>query len=86
MSFAQRIAEGTTRQNIFLVTGGNDSSGRAAWYYVEVDAAQKARFQRSVKSGALNLSEYGTIVRSGYGATPPDTVRQFMKNNYGFEG
>lgn len=85
-SFAQKIATDTQRQNIYLVTGGRDHTGRAAWYYIRVDDHQRARFERVVRSGALTLTEYGTILESGYGDTPPESVRNRMKIEHGFTG
>lgn len=85
-SFAQKITESAKRQNIVLVTGGRDHTGRAAWYYLQVDAHQRARFERVVKSGALTLSEYGTVLLSGYGDAPGADAQSFMRTNYGFEG
>lgn len=85
-SFAQRISHTLACQNIFLVTGGKDSSGVAAWYYVQVESHQKPRFDRAIRSGAMTLTDYGNILRSGYGETPPEHVRADMKQRYGYEG
>ncbi len=69
---------------IYLIRGG-DSTGRAAWYYVEVDREKKAQFEHDAKQGQIQLTEYGKIIISGYGEEPPQSVRKRMKDEYGFE-
>lgn len=86
MSYAQRIDKQTQRQNIYLVTGGRDVSGKPSWYYVQVEPHLKLRFERAIKSGAMNVGEFGRIVESGYGEKPPELTRARMKRDYGFEG
>jgi hypothetical protein len=83
MSFADRVRR-ERANNVFLVRG-NDSTGRAAWYFVLVDPAKRAAFRKAF-SGQLELSAYGRILASGYGADPPDDVRERMKTEYGFAG
>jgi hypothetical protein len=83
MSFADKIRR-ERANNLFLVRG-NDSTGRAAWYFVLVDPAKKAAFHRAA-TGQLELNAYGRIVASGYGTDPPADVRERMKTEYGFAG
>ena len=85
-SFAQKLAADNQRRNIYLVTGGKDHTGRPAWYYVQVESNLKMRFERAVRSGAIGLTEYGAILQSGYGEKPPESMREYMKKEYGFEG
>lgn len=84
-SFAQKL-EQKRPQNIYLVTGGRDHTARPAWYYVQVEPHLKLRFERAIKSGAMNVSEFGRILESGYGEKPPELTRARMKRDYGFEG
>ena len=70
--------------NLFLVRG-NDSTGRAAWYFVLVDPAKRAAFRKAF-SGQVELNAYGRIIASGYGTDPPASVRERMKAEYGFTG
>jgi hypothetical protein len=82
-SYADRVRR-ERGNNVFLVRG-NDSTGRPAWYFVLVDPAKKAAFRKAF-SGQLQLNAYGRILASGYGADPPDDVRERMKTEYGFTG
>ncbi|MFM9890248.1 MAG: hypothetical protein ACKVOE_06365 [Rickettsiales bacterium] len=84
-SFAQKI-EQQRPLNIYLVTGGRDHTGRPAWYYIDVLPHRKLQFERVLRSGAMSLTEYGTILQSGYGTKPPQQTIAFMKQEYGFEG
>lgn len=83
MSFADRVRRERS-DNVFLVRG-NDSTGRAAWYFLLVDPAKKAAFRKAAR-GQLELNAYGRIIASGYGADPPSDVRDRMKTEYGFNG
>lgn len=83
MSFADRVRRERS-DNVFLVRG-NDSTGRAAWYFLLVDPAKKAAFRKAA-TGQLELNAYGRVVASGYGNDPPSDVRERMKTEYGFTG
>ncbi|MBP3959083.1 hypothetical protein J8F10_27885 [Gemmata sp. G18] len=83
MSFADRVRR-ERAGNVFLVRG-NDSTGRAAWYFLLVDPAKRTAFQRA-SAGELELNAYGRIIASGYGAGPPAAVRARMRTEYGFTG
>ena len=95
-SFADKFAKGPAKKsfaeatkssrtsNIFLVTGGQDKSGRDAWYYVLVEPTKVGSFQEKIKSGSINLIDYGEIVDSGFGKYPPENVQQKMKEEYNF--
>ncbi|AMV29540.1 hypothetical protein VT84_34415 [Gemmata sp. SH-PL17] len=83
MSFADRVRR-ERATNVFLVRG-NDSTGRAAWYFLLVDPAKRTAFQRA-SSGELELNAYGRVIASGYGTDPPADVSARMKTEYGFTG
>jgi hypothetical protein len=80
-SYAERVRR-ERGNNVFLVRG-NDSNGRAAWYFVLVDPAKRAAFRKAL-AGQLQLNAFGRIVASGFGADPPADVCERMKTEYGF--
>lgn len=86
LSFAEKVAKSKGAAEVFLVTGGSDNSGRKAWYFIRVDSPKVSAFHRAIKSGNINLDEYGEILDSGYGEQPPESVKQFMRDKYGFNG
>ena len=85
-SFTERIA----RSNPLLATGqiflvrGTDTTGRKAWYYVRVAASRSVAFERLQGSPSLNLGDWGTIARSGYGESPPDEIKAWAEQHLGF--
>lgn len=83
-SFAYKLKQGG--ENIYLVTGGRDNTQRFAWYYVRIDARKKIFFEYAIKSGQIALTDFGDVLRSGYGETPPQEARDYMYQQYGFEG
>jgi hypothetical protein len=64
---------------------GNDSTGRAAWYYLRVEPLKKTVFERESRKGQIQLTDYGTILMSGYGENPPRDVVRLAKEEFGFE-
>ncbi|MDX1975727.1 MAG: hypothetical protein SFT92_08670 [Rickettsiales bacterium] len=84
-SFAQKMAA-PSADDLYLVRGGCDHSGRPAWYFVQVDSPKTQAFLRAVRSGNINLQSFGKIIDSGYGEQPPELVVEFMRKNYGYTG
>ena len=67
---------------IFLVRGKD--RGRSAWHYVllEDDDDNIQRFHDEVKSGSLDIAEFGEILRSGWGEDPPNEVKDWIDKQY----
>ncbi|GEM_PF-1081472 len=84
-SFAQKISNFRESQNIYLVQGGKDKTGRPAWFFLKVEALKLRSFLQKIKTGAINLIEYGEVIESGYGDAPNESVLQKMHDKYGFK-
>lgn len=69
--------------NIYLIRG-KDSTGRAAWYYLQVEPGKKSNFEFDAKRGQILLTNYGRIIISGYGEYPPSDVKEMMAWEYNF--
>ena len=90
-SFTERISRDQTRMprrnidagEVFLVRG-KDSSGRQAWYYVRVPRTRAAIFERKESSDSLNLNDWGQILLSGFGDSPPASAKQKAWEEFGF--
>lgn len=81
-SFAQsEDAKDTNR--VFLVRGC-DSTNNLAWYYVLVDREKCNMFKAQSGTDTLDILQYGTIIRSGYGEEPPKHIKDFMFSEYRF--
>lgn len=70
-------------EGIFLVRG-KDSTGHSAWFYVSIALEKRAGFKKLSGCERLDLAEYGTVIESGYGDSPPMHIRARMKDEYGF--
>lgn len=82
-SFADAVS--ASRADCIYLIRGNDSTGRAAWYYLQVEKLKKKIFEIDARKGQIQLTDYGKIIISGYGEHPPADVKQRMKDEYGFE-
>lgn len=86
MSFVENVSkEGSDR--IYLIRGV-DSTNRQAWYYVRI-ASNKLRLfefheRKMVDRSSLNLNDFGEILHSGYGKSPPKHIEDLMFRDFGF--
>ena len=62
---------------------GKDNEGRDTYYYI-ICSSQKLDALRKVKTGMLNLSEYGKIIASGWGTEASPEVKAELLAKYGF--
>lgn len=70
--------------NLFLVRG-NDSTGRKAWYYLQVQRGKVSQFEKQIATTSVKLTDFGQIILSGYGEDPPPDAIEKMKREYDFE-
>ncbi len=70
----------SSNKKLYLVNGIEDD-GRTAWYYLEVDALKEAIFKRKCTiDSSFDIRDFGTVVASGWGSSPPDDIRQKMED------
>jgi hypothetical protein len=72
--------------NVYLVHGGKDHTEQSSWYFIRVGATKTSAFLKAIKTGAIDLESYGTILESGYGKEPPHSVVEYMRASYGYAG
>ena len=67
---------------VYLVRGKD--RGKQAWHYVLVvdDEEMVEMFLAKVKSGNVEVADYGQVLKSGWGQEPPDEVREWIKKKY----
>lgn len=80
-TFATNIVK--RRGNHVCLYTGVDSTGHPAWYYLLLDFKNKILFSKT-HSQAIDLKNFGTILYSGYGTQPPQTITKRMTDEYGF--
>lgn len=66
---------------VFLTQG--KYLGVYTWHYVKVDMLKLPLFQKALKSGSLDVAEYGEILFSGWGVNPPPEIRRHVDAEYG---
>ena len=66
-----------------LYCPGNESIGEA-WYVVDVDSGKEKEFKQRLETGeTINFTEYGTIIYSGWGKEPPESLKVKLSEKYG---
>ena len=63
---------------LYLVCGKD--KGRPAWHYVMVEKSLLGLFLKWTKGGSLNVADFGTVLKSGWGQDPPEAIRQEINN------
>ena len=61
--------EGGTYRLIMAQENGQD-----AWFLLEMEPAVYAEYKRKLREGHMNVRDYGTIHRSGWGEPPQDVI------------
>ena len=65
-------------KRLYLVRGKD--KGRPTWHYVMVEKPLLGLFLKWTKGGSLNLADFGTVLKSGWGQDPPEAIRQEINN------
>lgn len=73
-SFAE--ATRASRSDLLYLIKGKDA-GRDAWWYILLHNKLVAPiFLKKLRIDGEKISDYGEVIRSGWGKEPPDDVRQ----------
>lgn len=69
-------------ERVYLVRGKDN--GKPAWHYVLVvdDEETTEMFLAQIKSGNLDVSDYGQVLKSGWGQNPPNEVKELIDKKY----
>jgi hypothetical protein len=66
---------------IFLTQGRQN--GTCTWHYVKIDALKQPLLKKAVKSGSVDVADYGEVICSGWGKNPPESVVEMIQKKYG---
>jgi hypothetical protein len=73
----------SSRGECFFKYLAKDHTGKDAWYFVMVDKPRVDAFSKIKAGQAINLGEYGKVIASGYGTTPPESAFEDIASTYG---
>lgn len=62
----------------YLVRGKD--RGRPVWYYVIVEKSLLGLFLKRTNGGSLNVADFGTVLKSGWGENPPESTKKEICN------
>lgn len=62
-----------------------EENGMACWFYLRIDAARLPEYEAALKTGEMDIRDFGQILESDWGAYPPTDVVRFMKDSHGFD-
>ncbi len=80
--FAESV-QNSASDLVYLARGPETASGKSAWYYIRIQSRMKlALFLKQIKTG-LTLTDYGTILYSGWGEEPPPYIKQKIQDQFG---
>ena len=67
------------KEKLYLVRGKD--SERPAWHYVMVEKSLLGLFLKRTNGGSLAVVDFGTVLKSGWRETPPESTREEMRTN-----
>jgi hypothetical protein len=79
-SFIERV-KATEGHLVFLSRGAFE--GKPTWHYIKVDPRKLDAFKKQVKTGSIELTEFGNILYSGWGMDPPQAIIDKVKAQFG---
>jgi len=74
------IVEGIRKNTLFLIRGKDND--KPAWHYVLVDAFKIKELKDKEKGTNMDVTDYGTIVKSGWGTDPPAAIKEEIESKY----
>jgi hypothetical protein len=83
-SFASKVI-GSRGHLLYTLKGTDAESGRKAYWFLLVDSHKLNKFEIALEDGTFNLEDYGKIVESGFGEEIPQSAKDKLKEEYGFE-
>jgi len=63
-----------TKYRIYLVRGKD--RGKPAWHYVLAERHLLGLFLKRTHGGYLDVADFGTVLKSGWGKDPPESIRE----------
>ena len=61
-----------------------EENRKPCWFYLRLAPEKRNEYEQKIKSGNLNIRDYGQILESDWGHYPPPDVVSFMREEYQF--
>ena len=58
---------------------------KPCWFYLRIHPEKLMEYEQKLKTGNLNVRDYGQILESDWGNYPEQDVIGFMKDEYDFD-
>ncbi len=68
-SFATRVGNASGGDTHYVMT--QDGSGRDCWFLMKITPRNLARLKQTTKTDRIDLTQYGTVLESGWGHEIP---------------
>lgn len=75
---------GNNKKNIYGVKA-NDATGQMAWYIMKIPPLKKQLFLKALEEKEMDMTDYGTILYSGYGEEVSQNVKDHILQQYGID-
>jgi len=69
--------DNTRRSLVYTVRGQH--RGQDAWHIVLIETALLDDFKLKIKSGSIDVADYGYVIKSGWGKNSPDDVQKALQ-------
>jgi hypothetical protein len=79
-TFQSKLISNDKAGLVYQVTA--TAKGETAWFYLQVDEPKHKAFLRNIETGELDLADFGTVLYSGWGATPPEPIEARIKEQF----
>ena len=77
MSFASNVQN--RRKPLISLLVAKDHTNKMAWYFIDVNPIKLRKFEVDMRTTGGELKQYGKILESGYGDSPPQHIMEKMK-------
>jgi hypothetical protein len=68
---------------LMILCKGTDTQNKPIWAYLCIKPSMASAFKQARERGNIDISEYGTIIEEGAGASPPADIRAKMERDFG---
>lgn len=73
-----RYKQDLAAERLYIVRGKD--KGKPAWHYVTVEKSLLGLFLKQTEGGSLDVADFGTVLKSGWGENPSESTREEMRN------